>query len=68
VIFDAQQDAAVAIVRRAPDIQRIDDVPEVQMSGRRGREACQHVQIRIAPERRCAKSRDHSTMVFGRST
>ena len=66
VIFDAQQDAAVAIVRSAPHIHRIDDVSEVKMTGGCGREACQHVPLRIAcqplkapfrpPGIRCASS------------
>jgi hypothetical protein len=44
VILDPQQHAAVAIVRRAPHVKGIDDVPEVEVAGGRGREACQHVQ------------------------
>ena len=48
VILDAQQHLAVAIARRAPDMQGVDDVAEVQIAGRRRRKACQHVQIRIA--------------------
>ena len=47
VILDAQQHLAVAIARGAPDVQGVDDVAEVQIAGRRRREACQHVQIRM---------------------
>ena len=48
VILDPQQDASVATVRRAPDMQGIDDVPEVKMTGRSRRKPCQHLPFRIA--------------------
>ena len=33
VVLDAQQHAAVAAPRNAPDVRRVDDVPEVEEAG-----------------------------------
>ena len=39
VILDAQQDASTERARHAPHVDRVDDVPEVKVAGRRRREA-----------------------------
>ena len=41
VIFDAKQDAATERTRNAPDIDRVDDMPEVKIAGWRRRKAGQ---------------------------
>jgi hypothetical protein len=48
VILDAKDHLAIARARRAPDVQGVDHMAEMQMTGRRRRKPCQHVQIRIA--------------------
>ena len=49
VVLNAQQDASVAIVRGAPDIQRVHHMPKVEVAGGRRRKPCQHAPIRIPP-------------------
>jgi hypothetical protein len=48
VILDAQPHLAVTLARDPPDVERIDDVPEMKVAGGSGREASNHVPIRIA--------------------
>ena len=60
VILDAQQDLAVAIARRAPDVERVDDVAEVQITGGRRGKPCQHVQSQDSLSRRSEAKADRS--------
>ena len=39
MVFDAKQDATAEGTRDTPDVDRVDDVSEVEITGRRGREA-----------------------------
>ena len=39
VIFDAEDDFAIERARQSPDVDGVDDVPQVQPSSRGGREA-----------------------------
>ena len=42
VVFNAKQDAPIAVVRRLPDMEGIDDVAEVQETRWSGRKPCNH--------------------------
>ena len=42
VVFHAKQDAPIAVVRRLPDMEGIDDVAEVQETRWGGRKPCNH--------------------------
>ena len=43
VVFDAQQHAAVMLARKAPHLQRVEHVADVQISRRRRRKPCDHL-------------------------
>jgi hypothetical protein len=48
VIFDAQQNLPIAIARRTPDVEGVDHVAQVQVTGGRRSKARNHAPIRIA--------------------
>jgi len=49
VILDAQQDAAVAVVRGLPHVQRVDDVAEVQVTRGGWGKPCNHEPLEDTP-------------------
>ena len=53
VILDAQEHPAIERTRNAPDVDRVDDVPEVEVAGGRRREACDQW-----PGERCLEGRE----------